>query len=111
MASSSKDAKPLPLSATLRDLAVLRVSGLDLSSLVPTPARKLESLEADVSVERSTAFIQAARSAIKVQNMGSVGAAGRKLESLRGVIDEVSHGLDVSTRFDTRRYTDRMVKE
>ncbi|KAF8908800.1 hypothetical protein CPB85DRAFT_1435914 [Mucidula mucida] len=51
MASSSKDAKPLPLSATLRDLAVLRVSGLDLSSLVPTPAT----------------FIQAARSAIKVQ--------------------------------------------
>ncbi|KAF9038354.1 hypothetical protein BDZ89DRAFT_413135 [Hymenopellis radicata] len=107
---ASKHTKPLPLSATLRDLAVLRASGLDLSSLIPASAEKPES-EADVSVERSTAFIQTARSAIKVQDMGSVDAAGRKLESLRGVIDEVSHGVDVSKRFDTRRYTDRIMNE
>ena len=99
MAPTQKDIKPLPLGETLRDLAVLRVSGQNLSSLVPplTTSRDLAvETETDASVHRSQEFIKAARSAIKMQDTGAVDIAGRNLESLRGGLDDISQGLDMA---------------
>lgn len=89
--------KPLPLGDTLRDLALLRVSSLDLASLIPASTKdEPPTTEADASVERSQGFIQSARSALKTHDVGTVDAVGQKLESLRTGLDEVSQGLETT---------------
>ncbi|KAK0455396.1 uncharacterized protein EV420DRAFT_566891 [Desarmillaria tabescens] len=92
--TSTKDTRPLPLSDTLHDLALLRVSSVDLSVLVPSSS-DTTSTDADVSlsVQRSHDYIQSARSALKLQDMGVVDAEGKRLDALRIQIDELSRGL------------------
>ncbi|KAJ7128880.1 hypothetical protein C8R43DRAFT_1026217 [Mycena crocata] len=95
----SKDAKPLSLSATLRDLAFLRVSGLDVSSLVPSPETATSSTHetTDLSVERSYEFVQQARTAIRIYNRGEVTEhVGSGVEAIRTRVEELSKGLQDS---------------
>ncbi|KAJ7209549.1 hypothetical protein GGX14DRAFT_364247 [Mycena pura] len=93
--SNSKDAKPLSLSATLRDLALLRVSGLDIGSLVPPLATQtpLSTDTPDSTVEQSYEFVQQARAAIRIYNRGEVENAGSGVENLRTKVEELSSGL------------------
>lgn len=91
---STKDSKPLPLSDTLHDLALLRVSDVDLSALVPSSS-DATSTDTDVgrSVQRSHDFIQSARSAIKLRDTEIVDAEGKRLDAVRIQLDELSRGL------------------
>ena len=100
----SSKSKPLPLSDTLRDLALLRVSDLELSSLIPTSspdasAKDLDHHDAernviDSSVKRSYEFAQEARKAIRILNRGDVDTQGGKVESVRSKLEDVLKGLE-----------------
>jgi hypothetical protein len=86
--------KPLPLEDTLRDLALLRASELDLRSLL-----SIETAEApaptpvDASVARSYEFAQAARATIRIQNRGEVEKEGERLEGVRAAVEDALDGL------------------
>ncbi|PBK95673.1 hypothetical protein ARMGADRAFT_990798 [Armillaria gallica] len=92
--TSTKDSKPLPLSDTLHDLALLRVSDVDLSALVPSSSNAT-STDTDVgrSVQWSHDFIQSARSALKLRDTEIVDAEGKRLDAVRIQLDELSRGL------------------
>jgi len=77
---SKKDTKALPLSDTLRDLALLRASDIDLAALLP-PNEDHASGE-HTSVQLSTEFIQEARRALKLE------------VEPQGKLDEVRSGLE-----------------
>jgi hypothetical protein len=93
----SKDVKPLALSATLRDLALLRVSGLDVASLIPTlptqSTTKPGTGTTDATVEQSYEFVQQTRTAIKIHNRGEVENVGSDVEAVRTKVEELSNGL------------------
>ncbi|KAJ6593695.1 hypothetical protein B0H19DRAFT_918492 [Mycena capillaripes] len=92
----SKDVKPLALSATLQDLALLRVSGLDVASLVPTQpthSPKPDTVATDATVKQSYEFVQEARMAIKIHNRGEVENVGFGVEAVRTKVEELSEGL------------------
>lgn len=91
LTTMSKDGKPLALSATLRDLALLRVSGLDVASLVPT--QPAQSSKPDAAVEQSYEFVQQARAAIRLYNRGEVERTGEGVEAIRTKVEELSEGL------------------
>ncbi|KAJ7675102.1 hypothetical protein B0H17DRAFT_1081795, partial [Mycena rosella] len=88
-------AKPLSLSATLRDLALLRASGLDVASLVPTTVTQTPPTPdtTDATVERSYEFVQQARTAIKIYNREDVENVGSGVETIRTKVEELSKGL------------------
>ncbi|KAJ7179548.1 hypothetical protein C8R46DRAFT_1074056 [Mycena filopes] len=94
--SFSKDGKPLALSATLRDLALLRVSGLDVASLLP-PASTTQTPSSDAvseaTVARSYEFVQHARTAIKIYNHGDTEKVGGDVDAIRSRVEELSKGL------------------
>ncbi|KAJ7668384.1 hypothetical protein DFH06DRAFT_196003 [Mycena polygramma] len=92
----SKDVKPLPLSATLQDLAVMRVSGFDIASLVPSQATQSPTADAattDATVEQSYEFVEQARAAIKLHNRGEVENVGLGVEAIRTKVEELSEGV------------------
>ncbi|KAJ6497880.1 hypothetical protein C8R45DRAFT_1072325 [Mycena sanguinolenta] len=91
----SKDAKPLSLSATLRDLALLRVTSLDVGSLVPTQPNQSSKPDAATAaaVESSYEFVQQARAAIRLYNREEVERTGEGVEAVRTKVEELSEGL------------------
>ncbi|KAJ7047822.1 hypothetical protein C8F04DRAFT_23223 [Mycena alexandri] len=97
--SFSKDVKPLALSATLRDLALLRVSGLDVASLLPptstmqTPSLTSSDAVSEGTVARSYEFAEQARAAIKIYNRGDTEKIGGDVEAIRSRVEELSKGL------------------
>ncbi|KAG8799999.1 helicase [Serendipita sp. 398] len=68
----------LPFSVTLKDLAVLRASDVDLSTVLEAqePSSNTESLE------RSREFIKEARAALKIANSESVEKQGARIEEV-----------------------------
>lgn len=98
----SSKAKPLALSDTLRDLALLRVSDVDLDSLLPldTSAATTDTStgadkdNVDSSVRNSYEFASEARKAIKLLNRGDVDTQGSKVEDLRGQLEDMLKGLE-----------------
>jgi len=87
----SKDAKPLPLSEILRDLAYTRVSDLDLSSLLPqSSAADVSPVLSDVDnfVAQSYEFVREAKAALKIHDRESAKAEGTKLEHIRSELEE-----------------------
>jgi hypothetical protein len=93
-ATMSTDGKPLSLSATLRDLALLRVSsGAALAATLPTEIRPTPD-RTDVAVERSYEFVQQARQSIKIYSRGDVeNSVGVAVEMVRVKVEELSQGL------------------
>jgi hypothetical protein len=92
--------KPLPLSSTLRDLALLRASDIDLTSLLPpkpTPSSEpdfVAKVDVDDSVRRSYEFAREARAAVKILNNGEVDREGARLETgVRNQLEDVLKGL------------------
>lgn len=92
----SSKSKPLQLSDTLRDLALLRASELDLASLLPkiseavtTPADEIES-----SVGASYAFVSEARKTIRILNRGDIDLQGGKVEKVRIGLEDLLQGLE-----------------
>ncbi|EIN11951.1 hypothetical protein PUNSTDRAFT_83821 [Punctularia strigosozonata HHB-11173 SS5] len=90
MAANSK--APLPITDTLRDLAVLRASDIDLSSLLP-PRPESNGTAVDKSVLESYQFVKEARAALRILNRGDVEAQGAKVEDLRGKLEDILNGL------------------
>ena len=107
-----KDAPPLALEDTLRDLAILRASDIDLtavlastttasgpvSTILPTTAAASDAAEEakaamEVSVSRSYEFARAARVAIKIKNRGDVEAQVERVNDVRGKLEDIAAGL------------------
>lgn len=102
MSPPSQDQKPLPLSDTLRDLAVLRASDIDLSEfLLPEEAGDSNSKDPQSSghdeqlrfVELSYDLVKEARAAIRILNRGDVDEQGTKIDDVRGGLEEIVNGL------------------
>ncbi|KAH9938911.1 hypothetical protein B0H21DRAFT_825317 [Amylocystis lapponica] len=101
----SKPSKPnpLPLSDTLRDLALLRSADCDLASILPsnTPSsleaadaseRKADAVEE--SVERSYVFAREARGVSRLLDREEVEKQGGRLEVARERLEDVLQGLE-----------------
>ena len=95
--------KHLPLGDTLRDLALLRVSDLDLSSLLPQTLSESQTVASqndaeryaiDSTVSRSYEFAAEARKAIRILNRGDVETQGGKVENVRSQLEDALKGLE-----------------
>jgi hypothetical protein len=75
----------LPLSVTLKDLAVLRASEVDLSQVLE-PSKPTEY---DESLQRSLEFAKEARKALKLANNGSIEQQGGRIEEVRALGEEM----------------------
>lgn len=109
--SKRKDATtapPLALEDTLRDLAILRASSVDLAAVLasttaapvsttPLPTTAADTTEEaaamEVSVLRSYEFARVARAAIKIRNRGDVEAQVERVNDVRGKLEDVAAGL------------------
>lgn len=92
---SSSKSKPLPLSDTLRDLALLRASGVDFSTILsqePAP-NTAESAELSRSTEKSQEFVNETRGALRVYNSGELQRKRAEIQKVQGELDEVLKGL------------------
>ena len=105
MTSSSnplpKTPHPLPLSSTLHDLALLRASDLDFSSLLATngdgASDSADSTpEVEQSVRRSMEFSHEARAALKLAHTDAVERQGARVDEARARLEDVVKGLDAS---------------
>ncbi|EPQ57485.1 hypothetical protein GLOTRDRAFT_120642 [Gloeophyllum trabeum ATCC 11539] len=104
--AANPDKNPLPLSETLRDLALLRASEVDLVKVLRSSSEPLARETSDVaesragdaeigaSVEKSYEFVRDARAVIKVLNRGDVESQGARVEDLRSKLEDVLEGLN-----------------
>jgi hypothetical protein len=105
MSNTHSSKSPLPLSDTLRDLALLRASDVNLSqplaeaskrsqAQTTTRARQDEdAAEVDASVARSYEFATEARKAIRMLHRGVVDAQGARVERVRAQLEELIEGV------------------
>lgn len=99
---NAKDAKPFPLGNTLRDLALLRASEIDISSLLGELKRVPEgsnsgdasTTQVGISVDQSYKFVRETRMAIKMHNRGDAETQGKRVEEVRCQLDELVKGLE-----------------
>lgn len=89
----AKEIKALPLSETLRDLALLRASEVDLASLLPAEETAVQD-EGNLAVAESAEFIAEARKAIRVHDRGDVEVQGRKVDEVRRKYEELLEGIE-----------------
>jgi hypothetical protein len=98
---------PLPLSETLRDLALLRASDVDLSGPLADALKRSQTTtnaskgsetapEVNESVERSYEFASEARKAVRMLHRGAVDDQGARVEQVRAELEELTHGIDGS---------------
>lgn len=95
MTSTKTDAQPLPMADVLRDLALIRASDLNLSSLLPAsqpPTAPLDPL-VEKSVEQSYEFAKNARVAIKTMDRGDVDNEGAKVQAISTKLNALDSGL------------------
>ena len=98
------DVVPLSLGDTLRDLALLRASGVDLVEAIgegdvdvgvegQSQSRQRES-EKDRLVEKSFEFVRETRAALRVVYKDDVGEQGKRIDELREGLEECVAGMD-----------------
>ena len=102
--SSSSDTTPLPLTDTLRDLALLRASDIDLASILRSSASADSSTRAikptprddekEALVERSYEFVREARAALRIVNRDEVNAQGKRIDDVRSALEETIVGMN-----------------
>jgi hypothetical protein len=91
---SSKKQKPFPLAGTLRDLALIRASDVNLESVV-SDSHLSQSVEGlDEEVKRSYQFVNEAKTAVKIHYSRVVDAEGDKIEAGRVKLEELITGLE-----------------
>lgn len=97
MSSKSKP-NPLPLADTLRDLAFLRATDFDLSSVLPAvslpSSTSVTENDVEESVKKSYEFVTEARAALKILNRQEVEKQGERLEGVRNRLEDVVAGLE-----------------
>lgn len=85
-------AVPLPLEATLRDLAVLRASDVRLADALPKESSTAsDDADLEESVGKAVEFIKNARAVTRVDY--AVEQLGSRLEGVRGVLAQVEQGV------------------
>jgi len=93
---TSKD-KPLPLHGTLRDLALLRASSVDLSGLVTDDTAHQQSSGEVEGVEESTiqslTFAREARMALRLHNSGEAQKQATRIEKVKEELVDVLRTL------------------
>lgn len=82
----------LPLSVTLRDLAVLRASDVDLSKVLDLQQHASD----DESLQRSVEFAKEARAALRTANSGIIDQQGTRIEEIRALGDQLLEALGKS---------------
>jgi hypothetical protein len=98
MTSKAKYSKPFPLEESLRDLALLRASEIDVSSLLP-PAKSPDmgipasQSAVEVSLKDSFELVREARLALKIHNRNEVESQGGRVEEVRTKLDELLSGI------------------
>ncbi|KAF9264207.1 hypothetical protein L218DRAFT_256099 [Marasmius fiardii PR-910] len=99
--SNSKQVQSLPLKDVLRDLAILRVSDIDLNTLLPSSSPQKASelaqreLPIEESLQQSYEFVREARAAIRIRDRETLDSeVSRPLERSRAALDEVVKGLE-----------------
>jgi len=80
----------LPLSVTLNDLALLRASDVDLSSVLE-PSKETPFEE---SLQSSLELAKEARAVMKIANNGSIDNQGARIDGIRAQCEEVLTNLD-----------------
>jgi hypothetical protein len=102
-----KDSKPLPLADTLRDLALLRASDIDLTPQLsnsrgeepaPNPPKSDNNdndndAAVDDSVASSYNFVTEARNAVRMHYRGDVDTVGKAVDDIRSKIEDAVRGL------------------
>ena len=79
----------LPLSVTLRDLALLRASDIDLSTVLePSQDHSYED-----SLERSLEFMKQARAAMKLVNNDNIEGLGARIDEIRTQCEDILSNL------------------
>lgn len=97
----SKQVQSFPLKDVLRDLAVLRVSDIDLASLLPSSSPQTDpelpqyESSTEKSLQQSYEFTREARVAIRIRDRETLDLeVSRPLERSRAALDEVLEGLE-----------------
>ncbi|KAI6044650.1 hypothetical protein EDC04DRAFT_2641445 [Pisolithus marmoratus] len=86
--------KPLALADTLRDLALLRASNVDLSDLIPDRNMSVtEDPEVLKSVESSHEFVAETRTALRVYNSGDMQRKNVEIQRAQVQLEELLRGL------------------
>ncbi|KIY46014.1 hypothetical protein FISHEDRAFT_47819 [Fistulina hepatica ATCC 64428] len=90
------DTKPLALGDTLRDLALLRASSVELGSVMQDTVSPIAPSSANVAkaVADSYEFAKQARAAVKTQRRGDLDDVGRRLEEVRHKLEQVQKGIN-----------------
>ena len=93
-------ANPLPVTATLQDLALLRASGVELASLLPAAARPNESNDAmdavqhQEAIEQSNVFVGEMRKAIRIGLRGDVGKIKEDIDKLNEEVEKARRNVE-----------------
>lgn len=101
-----KETYPLPLSDLLSDLAILRASDVDLSTILsekPEDARTDSQLgegEREQTVMQSYEFVREARAAIRILHRGDVDMEGDRVDAVRSGLAELLQGVEPVDRTD-----------
>ncbi|KAG1785562.1 uncharacterized protein HD556DRAFT_1421866 [Suillus plorans] len=88
---------PLPLHDTLRDLALLRASSVDLSGLIADDTMSSQASKEAEGVEESTiqsyAFVREVRTALRMHNSGEAQKQATRIEKVQVELVDVLRSL------------------
>ncbi|KAG1844167.1 hypothetical protein DFJ58DRAFT_30188 [Suillus subalutaceus] len=88
---------PLPLHDTLRDLALLRASSIDLSGLIaddPTSSQAPREVEGvEESAIQSYVFVREVRTALRMHNSGEAQKQATRIENVQVELVDVLRSL------------------
>ncbi|KAL4074339.1 hypothetical protein J3A83DRAFT_4092284 [Scleroderma citrinum] len=86
--------KPLALADTLRDLALIRASDIDLSAVISDQnSRPLDDPEVAKSTVQSHEFVAETRAALRAYNSGDLQKKNVELQRVQAELEEVLRGL------------------
>lgn len=91
MSSKAKDIR-LPLADTLRDLALLRASDLDVASILAREDTQCSPHPSN-TFDGSREFIHICRRVLKLHDSGGVDIQGEKVEVVRNKLEGLMDGL------------------
>lgn len=91
MSSKAKDIR-LPLADTLRDLALLRASDLDVASILARQDTQSSPHQSN-AFDGSREFIHISRKVLKLHDSGGVEIQGEKVEAVRNKLEALLDGL------------------
>ena len=103
-------AKPLPLNDTLRDLALIRASDIDLASLLPPQqvesnqtSGRHDKADLGLALDRSYEFVEQAKAVVRIRNRDLVEKDGEQVDRVRGELENALTGLQRAHRPDASR--------